>query len=315
MARRKKSLAAEPENHDRWLVSYADFITLLFAFFVVMYSISSVNEGKYRVLSDSLNAVFQEQTRSLDPIQIGEIARMPKTVAEDLNLSAPISELPGEGTMASGSAVTDASDPTGNEEDTGTGQGESGDVDDRNKDLSDIGLALEGSLQNFIDQDLVSLTRDGDQIEIEIKARMLFGSGSEHLSKEALKALKDVATVLEPIGFNVQVEGHTDNIPISTARFPSNWELSSARAASVVHYLARNGVSPRRMSAVGYAENRPKSSNKTVQGRADNRRVTLVVTKNDGTKNAFESELQQIDEEQEQVEQGIVPWAEGPALE
>jgi len=314
MARRKKFHSEDHPNHERWLVSYADFITLLFAFFVVMYSISSVNEGKYRVLSDTLNAVFKEQVRSNDPIQIGEVARMPQVIMDDLPSTPPMSKLPGEGTMAAGSSKTASPEPVIA---TTLDQGQASDGGEKGADktMAEVEKELQQSLQGLIREGLVGLTRIDDRIEIEIKAKLLFPSGTAHLSKDALKALKDVASVLEADGTEIQVEGHTDNIPISTAVFPSNWELSSARAASVVHYLARNGMFPGRMSAVGYAENRPKSSNSTAEGRAINRRVTLVVTKSDGTKNTFQSELQQQYEEQQQLEQGIVPWAEGPALE
>jgi chemotaxis protein MotB len=106
---------------------------------------------------------------------------------------------------------------------------------------------------------------------------MLFESGSARLSREALKALRNVILIVKPLPNMINVEGHTDNVPISTISFPSNWELSAARAASVVHYFAKLGVASERMAAIGYGEFRPLSSNATAEGRKNNRRVNLLI--------------------------------------
>ncbi len=276
MARRRRR-EEEHENLERWLVSYADFITLLFAFFVVMYAISSVNEGKYRVLSETLNEVFSVSARSDKPIQVGEPPR-------------DVLALP-DGPLAAQQRQP-AADPAA---------GEGGEPEPADGAALRISDELSISLQHYIDQGLLRIRRNGDRVEIEMAERMLFGSGEARLSNEALLPLRALAKTLARIPSHLQVEGHTDNVPISTAAFPSNWELSAARAASVVHFLARSGVEPWRMSAVGLGEHRPIAENSDARGRATNRRVKVVVLTGQRENEAL------VDED--------VPWAEGPALE
>jgi chemotaxis protein MotB len=292
MARRRQRQTEEHENLERWLVSYADFITLLFAFFVVMYAISSVNEGKYRVLSETLNAVFTVQPRSNNPIQVGEIPR-------DV-LALPDGPLaPAQLNLQQGGEAAGESDP-------GIKAGESreepgGGRFQRDGAATRIADEVTISLQRYIDQGLVTISQSGDRLEIEMKDRMLFSSGTARLARDALDALRELAKSLKRIPSHLQVEGHTDNVPISTAAFPSNWELSAARAASVVHFLGRVGVEPWRMAAVGLGEHRPIAENDDERGRAANRRVTIVVLTGQR-----ESRPAELDHE--------VPWAEGPAL-
>ena len=130
---------------------------------------------------------------------------------------------------------------------------------------------------------------------------MLFSSGEARLSRDALRALRAMSKTLARIPSHLQIEGHTDNIPIATTAYPSNWELSAARAASVVHFLARSGIEPWRMSAVGLGEHRPIAENGDEKGRAANRRVTIVVLTGK--------------RESDPVVGHEVPWAEGPAVE
>ena len=234
---RRRRRQAEHENIDRWLISYADFITLLFAFFVVMYAISSVNEGKYRVLSDTMVSAFSNMPRTLEPIQIGD---------EGLSGEPGIFDegLPG---MSNGN-------------------------------LDQIADDFERVLRPLIDQDLINVTRDADWIEIEINTSLLFGSGSAELEPDATPVLRSLAGILQQYPNAIQVEGFTDNVPITTMVYPSNWELSAARAASVVHLFNRSGVDPERMVAVGYGEYRPVADNTTAEGRRQNRRVVLVIS-------------------------------------
>ncbi len=295
MSRRRRQQNEEPENLERWLVSYADFITLLFAFFVVMYAISSVNEGKYRVLSETLNAVFETRPRSDDPIQIGERPR--DVLASPDGPLAPAQFKPsGEGDADVQSAQIGDKAAGGGES---AGEGEGG----LKKDGSAMRIADEIaiSLQDYIDKDLVNISQVGDRIEIEMKAKMLFPSATARLAPPALLALREISKTLKRIPSHLQVEGHTDDVPISTSAFPSNWELSAARAASVVHFLSRQGIEPWRMAAVGLGEHRPIAENADEEGRAANRRVTVVVLT--GQRDAEPV----LDEE--------VPWAEGPAAE
>ncbi|WXL24489.1 flagellar motor protein MotD [Ectopseudomonas mendocina] len=238
MARRRQQ--EEHENHERWLVSYADFITLLFAFFVVMYSISSINEGKYKILSDSLTGVFTEPDRAIKPIPVGD--ERPRTTEPDRSL-------------------VDESHPS---------QGDS---------LERITQSVKDAFGDLINSDQLKISGSETWIEIELSSSLLFGSGDAVPNNAAFDIIERVAKILAPYENPIQVEGFTDNQPIQTAAYPTNWELSTARAASVVRMLAMDGVNPSRMAAVGYGEFQPVAPNETVAGRARNRRVVLVISR------------------------------------
>ncbi|MES9904090.1 MAG: flagellar motor protein MotD [Sedimenticola sp.] len=260
MARKRRE--EQQENHERWLVSYADFITLLFAFFVVMYSISSVNDGKYRVLSNTLTDAFQTKPQSPDLIQVGEDMRSIAPIEGEFASPTEV-ELPAVEEKAE---VAEESDPEADEPYTAPPM-----------ILPEIESALNSSLSKFVDQDLVNVTQTDKGIEVEMKSKMLFGLGSANLSREALNALRDVAKIVKPLPNRIHVEGHTDNLPIRTIIFPSNWELSAARAASVVHFFGRLGVEPSRMAAIGYGQFQPLTDNATEQGKQKNRRVAIII--------------------------------------
>ncbi|MEW8138013.1 MAG: flagellar motor protein MotD [Candidatus Thiodiazotropha endolucinida] len=260
MSKRRKR-KQEHVNHERWIVSYADFITLLFAFFVVMYSISSVNEGKYRVLSQTLTEAFQENSRSVDPIQVGEINRNSGNMAglEQDNALIQTEQIQGPGTYQD--PGLDMEKMPSNEK----------------QRLSFLAATIEDMLSDYVDQELVDVSFTEDRVIVNMKDKMLFPSASAHLSREAVKALRSISRVLNTVPNQIQVEGNTDNRPINTKEFPSNWELSAARAASVVHLMTRMGIGAQRLSAVGYAEHRPVADNGSESGRAKNRRVSLII--------------------------------------
>ena len=270
--RSKRKRREEHENHERWLVSYADFITLLFAFFVVMYSTSSINEGKYRVLSDSLMGAFSSPERSLSPVQMGKLVRSPY---QDDTVNAPsgVSKLTGE---------QPEGDPT---ELPGGGTGPDGlaepvDLQGGDTPMADVDRLAEQLRETVlpqVDENLIEVRREADWLEIEMKTSILFLSGSARLVDEAIPILEDLAEVLKGFPNPIQVEGFTDNVPIRTVAYPSNWELSAARAASVVHLFMKYGVRPERMLAIGYGEHRPVADNITPEGRSRNRRVVIVI--------------------------------------
>lgn len=267
MARKRKQ--PEQENHERWLVSYADFITLLFAFFVVMYSMSSVNEGKYRVLSDSMSAAFTQTTRSLTPIQTGEIVRSTATVIkaikevpDQINISSPIVLL--------NNAPDIIVDPSylslANEVPEGV-----------TEQIEDIASDIEAEFQEMIEDDNVTVRRTDLWLEVVFNSNILFASASAQLSENAIFELNKLGEILITYENNISVEGFTDNIPIVSPIFPSNWELSGARAAAVVRLFEASGVDSARLISVGYGENRPVADNATAEGRAANRRVVIVI--------------------------------------
>ncbi|AYC32551.1 flagellar motor protein MotD [Pseudomonas cavernae] len=242
MARRRQH--EEHENHERWLVSYADFITLLFAFFVVMYSISSLNEGKYKILSDTLVGVFNQPDRAIKPIPVGE--ERPLTTAP---------ERPAD-------------------QDVAHGRDESAEA------LEDIAASMRQALGELIKTGQVTVRGNELWVEIELNSSLLFPSGDALPRNQAFAIIEKVAKILSPYDNPVHVEGFTDNLPIKTTQYPTNWELSAARAASVVRMLALDGVSAGRLAAVGYGEFQPVADNATAEGRARNRRVVLVVSRN-----------------------------------
>ncbi|PUA29698.1 MAG: flagellar motor protein MotB [Cellvibrio sp. 79] len=257
-------------NHERWLISYADFITLLFAFFVVMYSISQVNVSKYRVLSDTFIEAFNQPTNSqtnaepseqlnpsndvITPIDMGKTAQ--NTADQIPNVI--VDQDPSAQTTSS--AATSADAVTSDE-------------------LSQISDLVTEKFSQLINDQMIQVSSNELWLQIELKDSILFGSGSADASEQAQKIFDEIAEILKNYSNPVQVEGFTDNIPIKSPKYPTNWELSTARASTIVKYLAAKGVSPERLSAVGYGEYQPVSSNETDVGRAQNRRVAIMVAK------------------------------------
>jgi chemotaxis protein MotB len=254
MARRKKK-AEEHNNTERWMVSYADFVTLLFAFFVVMYSISSINISKYKSMSESLSQAFTvhdllaNQPKS-EPISLFE---QPPTIAEPVQMEAePYAEV--EKRRELSAAI----------------------VAEQEK-LANASKQFEDVLSPMIKENLISVNKHDFWIELQMSSELLFTSGSDELSQRAKEVLKTISLVLNPLPNGISVEGYTDNIPIETVVFRSNWDLSASRATSVVHEFIKAGVDPLRLSATGYGEYHPIADNSTEKGRFQNRRVTLVI--------------------------------------
>lgn len=256
MARRKKH--EEHENLERWLVSYADFITLLFAFFVVMYSISSINEGKYRVLSDSISSAFSGQAAAIKPIKLGEPIKTP--IKPVINQPPQDSVRPPANTPIQ---------PPVEMPDLGGEQ--------QQRELNSVADEVDAGLEELIEQNVISVNRDKAWVEVEINTSILFASGSAALQPAAVPVIRTLAKILGEKNYNIQVEGFTDNVPINTDAFPSNWELSAARAASVVRLFAAEGVSPQRLAAIGFGEHRPIADNSSEASRKKNRRVRVVI--------------------------------------
>jgi len=240
MARRAH--VEEHENHERWLVSYADFITLLFSFFVVMYAISTLNEGKYKILSDSLVQAFRHD----------------RVVTAQTTGLAPINRTT-QAPTRSGPRVPDVMRYQ------------------QEQKLLGIAAKITEALRALMQSGQVKLTQLPHGLAVEINASVLFAPAQATIQPEAIASLTNVAHALADVDNVVHIEGHTDNLPIQTSLYPSNWELSGARASSVVRLFAANGVAPSRLQAVGFAENRPIASNATAEGRQHNRRVTLLI--------------------------------------
>lgn len=266
---RRRRLEDESENTERWLVSYADFITLLFAFFVVMYSMSSVNEGKYRVLSDTMVDAFKTPPKSPSPIQIGEPVKNIKPEVGQVEKPQLIQLKPK-------AAAEDTS-------------------------MQHIAQDVKQAMQPLIDQGLINVKQDKLWVTVEMNTSILFPSGSAQLADEAHPVLKSLSGVLNKLPNHIDVEGYTDNLPINNEIFPSNWELSAARAASVVHLFTKHRVDPDRLAAIGYGEFRPVATNQTNEGRSQNRRVAVVILANKNARRMLEIDRKMNDDNKEDV--------------
>ena len=267
MARRKKH--EEHVNAEAWAIPYGDLVTLLFALFTVMYAMSSVNEGKFRVLSDSLIAAFHGAPKSVQPVNIGD--KQPGKGGEKPLVGVmPTAFIKIRNEQKSGSdADQSPRDPDAAEP-----------AHERNNALGALirmERQVQDAMQALIDAKLVTVRRESLWLEIEINTDILFPSGAGDFSPQAAPVLDKLADVLKPFPNPIRVEGHTDNRPIKTASFPSNWELSAARAASVVHEFTKVGIDPLRLEIVGFGEFHPRQSNDTVEGRNTNRRVAILV--------------------------------------
>lgn len=228
--RGRKNKVVPHEDTHRWMVSYADFITLLFAFFVVMYAISSVNVSKYKSLAEGMNSAFTSKSKGQ---AVSKLAQTKK----DMNpaVDSPINE----------------------------------------KDQFNQLIKALSALQ---DSDYHMNPQDG-WVELDIKANALFDSGSADLRPVAVLKLMKLASIIKKLPYPIAIEGYTDNMPIETEQYPSNWELSSARAAAVARTLFSFGVNKKQMSVTGYGEQYPVADNGSEEGRAQNRRVNVIIAK------------------------------------
>jgi chemotaxis protein MotB len=260
-------------NHEAWAIPYGDLVTLLLAFFVVMYAISSVNAGKYRVLSDSLFAAFRGSPRTMDPIQVGQTQT---GSGAELESAVVQSALHGQqrSTLApvpvQGGNLTNGAAPIANHAQSGASAAAAA-------ALAKVADDVTRALESLIKQNMVAVRRSEFWIEVEIKTDILYPSGSAQLAPNAVDVIQRLGDALAPFPNSIRVEGHTDNKPIKTVAFYSNWELSAARAGSVVRVLQSHGVAPERLAVIGYGEQRPVQSNDTEQGRNANRRVVVVI--------------------------------------
>jgi chemotaxis protein MotB len=275
MARKHKH--EEHANHEAWAIPYGDLVTLLLAFFVVMYALSTINEGKFRVLSDSLQAAFRGAPRTMEPVNVGEKSRgSGADIAVSIVQQATLNGQPRQ--LLEAISV-----------DTVVAQGGRKNADKIGADgrvivppaLGRVADEIEKALAPLVAADMIAVRRHSTWVEVEIRTDILFASGVSKLSDAALPPLMILAETLAKYPNPVRVEGHTDNRPISTSTFPSNWELSAARAASVVHLFARGGVDPARLTVIGLGEFRPAQSNATASGRNANRRVLIVILAGD----------------------------------
>ncbi|WP_019898257.1 flagellar motor protein MotD [Methylotenera mobilis] len=248
----RKRVEEDQDNHDRWLVSYADFITLLFAFFVVMYSISSVEIGKYKQLTNSIGTAFSGNGSSgvnQTSTEKGLGARgVTETKTSSIIKPLPLSHLYTEKMR-------------------------------RERDsMAKTGAEVSNKLAPMIAEGKIQVIQTSRGIRIDIQDNLLFSAGSADLSTAANAIISEIVPLIKDNQRKIQVEGHTDNTPIHNTTFFSNWELSAVRASSVVRLLSTLGISEQRLSATGLGASQPISENETESGRAKNRRVSIIIT-------------------------------------
>ena len=232
-----KPAEVEKENHERWVISYADLVTLLLGFFIILYATAEIDVHKFEQIAHGLSRAFNVEVKEGSdrgsPIFDGGTGIIPDT----LNFS-PI---------------------------------------DRDREM--IRQAIrERSIADGVEPDKITVTRDEQNVIIRLADNLLFPSGSAAIRPDALLLLDIVGAAVAELPNDIRVEGHTDNVPVGTERYPTNWELSSARATAVLRYLVEEaGLGPERAVAAGYAEFRPEALNLTPEGRALNRRADIVV--------------------------------------
>ncbi len=246
----------EPENHERWLISYADFITLLFAFFVVMFASSQADKSRAQRVSDSLNAAFDGKHASA-------------VVAAVLG-GAPETKGQGNGQMKGPGGEPSSSKKKSNDQVVG---------------LQPSLTILSKELAQEIKAGKIEITMTARGLAISFRQAALFPSGTDEIAPEALESLAKVAKAILSIPNPARLEGHTDSIPIHNARFHNNWELSADRSIALLMIMTKDfDVPESRLSIAGYGDNAPLAGNETAEGRARNRRVDIIILNENGVK-------------------------------
>lgn len=249
----KNRRSAGAQSRDRWILSYADFITLLFAFFVALYSISIQHKGDDKKIAETLNGVFQAVQKSIQPINVGQpIIGQPKEQA------------------AVDSKMIPALPP---------------DIQDQNTSTNPVTMydllnrTVNEQYQSLSESGQISVSQSKNWVNVELASGLLFGKGEYQLTNEAVAVLMAVSNILKAYPSPVLVEGNTDDVPVTSRRLMSNWHLSSLRASSVVDELVYQGVNPKLVAPIGFSSEHPKVSGTSEEDRQKNRRVTLRISK------------------------------------
>ena len=315
----KRRHQEEHINHERWAIPYGDLITLLLALFVVMYAVSAVNETKFRVMAQSINEAFNGTGKVIEPIrEATPAAQVPLPNQSRAPAAAPIARidvpipprnlpLPGhEGAATERQEAANVNTATA----ANTSVGKTEDAS-----LSQISDEVKRAMRPLIDKNLVNVRQTADWLEIEVRTDILFPVGVAKLQPPAEDVLRKLAGILGPFPNAMRIEGYTDNTPIATALFPSNWELSAARAATVARLLTTSGVDPHRVGIIGWGEFRPTADNATEDGRNRNRRVLIVVMSDKAAPARFYSDADRVDLATTPAGQGAAAAGSAPSAE
>ncbi|WP_251554540.1 OmpA/MotB family protein [Neobacillus muris] len=246
MARRKKHLDNPEEDHidESWLIPYADLLTLLLALFIVLFSMRAEDSAKANAVLESLYNAFN--TVSVFDTNSG--GKTPSDKSTETNKSPVEQPAPADET-----------------------------VDANEEKIQELMQNLQSYINNNQLNAEISLTDLGEGIQITLKDRIVFDSGSDHLKDNFLPILDDIFRMISPMDNSIIIEGHTDDQPIHSSKFPSNWELSGARALSVLHYFEGKGIPGSRMQFAGFGDSKPVVANDTPENRETNRRVNIII--------------------------------------
>ena len=254
--------SVEHDNVDRWLVSYADYMTLLFALFVVLYAMAMVNEQPFETATESIGSVFQANEEQPKNRGHGDDIL-------DVNSSKTNKRLYGNDLLdVAGPEILDGEPILSNVSDSQVGT-----------NLTSLEEELHTALYELVESGFAQLQIDGDWLEIELNSGLLFPSGSSSITAAAKSILSVIYDVLGSASNFVRIRGYTDNEPINNEIFSSNWELSVYRATAILHLLEELKMNPARMAVEGYGEFYPSANNETAQGRAKNRKVVIAISK------------------------------------
>lgn len=259
---RKRRHYVEYENVNRWLVSYADYMTLLFALFVVLYAMAMVNEKPFETITESVGRVFQATNDQPKNLGHGDDIL-------NVNTSKTNKRLYGNGLLdVAGPQLLEGEQSLSNISQSQVGT-----------NLTSLEEELHAALYELVESGYAQLQVDGDWLEIELNSGLLFPSGSSSTTNSATNILDVIYDVLDEVTNFVRVRGYTDNQAINTEIFSSNWELSVYRATAILQVLESLGMNPARMAIEGYGQYYPSADNATAQGRAKNRKVVVAISK------------------------------------
>jgi chemotaxis protein MotB len=255
-------------SRERWLISYSDYMTLMFALFVVLYATAIIEDEPFSVLSESIEKIFKITPNQDKAISLPIVASEPalNTANEKTKLNPSVAE-------------NDSVNVVNNLPNRPLGSS-----------LEEIGQTFKDSLKVLTDNSAVKLQQDMDWLTIELNSGLLFPSGSASPSYSAKVVIGHIAESLAQIDNLIEIRGYTDDLAINTEIFSSNWQLSAARAASITNLLQDNKIDKSRLSIKAYGENQPVASNETREGRAQNRRVVIAVSKY-----ALEEEIERLE--------------------
>lgn len=251
----------EQEQLDRWLVSYADYMTLMFALFVVLYAMALLKEEPYSVLSDSLTKLFEKPSEKATGVKGSSVLTVPTQQSEFDMYGSSLQQAKGPELVADARQLSEVQ------------QKQLG------SPLESVEQQLRRSLANLLEQGVAKIQQDENWLTIELNSGLLFASGSATTTPSARVLLAEITRILAPVSNFIRVRGYTDDQPINNELFASNWELSVSRATSVLRLLEQLELAPQRMAIEGYGQYYPFSANNTAKGRAENRKVVIAVSR------------------------------------